>query len=100
MYEERIKLIKKGLKRKPTKEELQKAYGYLDNCLDCGKRFRFLEPSSHSIMGNSHLIGCSILSRIFGVIFGILRLVLRLILLPVLLPIGLILCLVEWIKER
>lgn len=100
MYEERIKLMKKGLKRKPTKEELQKAYGYLDNCLDCGKRFGFGELVSHSIMGNTHRFGCSISHRILAGILGVIYNVFKLLLVIIFLPVILICCLVEWIKEH
>ena len=29
---------------KPSKEQLEKMYGYLDSCLICGKKFKFAEP--------------------------------------------------------
>ena len=58
-----IEKVSKDENYKPTKEELQNAYGYLDFCLDCGKRILPLEPFSHSMLGNRHRFGCSFFRR-------------------------------------
>jgi hypothetical protein len=60
----RIEIVEKyaGSKEKPTNEELQEAYGYLDSCFSCGKKFtswdRFTFNISHSILGNQHRRNC------------------------------------------
>ncbi len=72
-FNKRIELVKKIDKDyKPTSEELKEAYGYLDTCLDCGRSIKWGEPTSHSIVGNSHRFGCSILGRMVGWIFNFL----------------------------
>ena len=59
---ERIKLIKKMDKKRdyePTDKELEKAYGYLDFCYECGKPITFWDRffsfnSIHTFFGNCH----------------------------------------------
>lgn len=59
---DRIGIIKKytkkeNLNKKPTKEELEEAYGYLDYCYECGKKFSFwdrLFNYSHNMLGSCH----------------------------------------------
>ncbi len=61
--ENRIKLLKKVKKNcKPTEEELEEAYGYLDCCYVCGEEFNFLDKITfnieHGFLGNSHRRNC------------------------------------------
>lgn len=77
----RINLVEKASKNKkykPTKEELQSAYGYLDSCLDCGKEFLPFEPYSHCLLGNRHKFGCSVFMRFVGFTYNIFLLPLKL----------------------
>jgi len=70
--ESRINLIKKmdkKIKYKPSSEELQDAYGYLDYCNVCNKKLRFGEPHTHTMLGNYHKFGCSVLARGLGYIY-------------------------------
>jgi len=60
-YKKRADLIEKCSKiqkYKATDEEIKEAYGYLDYCLICGKKFSFLDfiffNISHSFFGNTH----------------------------------------------
>jgi hypothetical protein len=50
--------------RKPSEEELQELYGYLDNCWICGKRFTFWDSitlnKQHCFAGNLHRRNCNI----------------------------------------
>jgi len=67
--EKRMDLVKKkgeDKNYKPTPEELEEAYGYLDYCFDCGKPIRWGESFSHGFFGNSHKFGCSLQERILG----------------------------------
>lgn len=68
----RINLVKKmgkKIKYEPSKQELEDAYGYLDYCNVCNKKLRFLEPYTHTLFGNHHKFGCSILARSFAYIY-------------------------------
>ena len=57
---DRIGLIKKyaNSKEEPTSEELKSAYGYLDYCFSCGKKFTFWDSITfnigHGTMGSFH----------------------------------------------
>ena len=82
-----IEKVSKDENYKPTKEELQNAYGYLDFCLDCGKRILPLEPFSHSMLGNRHRFGCSFFRRFVGFIYKISVLPLELIFFIIIAPI-------------
>ena len=71
----RKKLIEKMAKDEdyePSKEELHKAYGYLDYCLGCEKKIRFGEPFTHGFEGNCHKFGCSVIARGSGYLFRII----------------------------
>ncbi len=92
----RIKLVEKmDGDYKPTTEELQSAYGYLDFCNSCGKELKFAEPYSHGFLGNSHKFGCSIFARTCGYLYQLIKLIL----IPIWLPILLVMALIEWIRE-
>ena len=76
--ENRMGLVEKSCKDKnfkPSNKELKEAYGYLDYCNDCGKPFKYMEGSFHSMMGNSHSWGCSkteiFLNKICCILFSI-----------------------------
>lgn len=80
----------------PSKEQLEKMYGYLDYCLGCEKRFKFAEPSSHGFEGNVHKFGCSIFARTCGYFYQLTKLIL----IPIWLPMLLVLVLIEWISDK
>ena len=93
----RIKLVKKiDRNYKPTIEELQSAYGYLDYCNSCGKELKFAEPYTHSMFGNYHKFGCSIFARTCGYLYQLIKLITF----PIWIPILLVLVFIEWIKEK
>ena len=85
--DKRFDLIKKqdeDRSYEPSEKEIEEAYGYLDYCISCGKKIRFLESFSHGFEGNDHKFGCNIFSRIFGVMFFIIKnLLMLLIALPI-----------------
>jgi len=86
-----MELIGKGVDYKPTPEEIQEAYGYLDYCLNCGKKFIPGEAFSHGILGNCHLFGCGYLARFLGYIYTILKIIFLLIIaIPVLIVMGIV----------
>ena len=60
----------------PTPEELEKAYGYLDYCYNCGLRIYPGEGYNHSTIGNCHWFGCSFSARMFGAALNTLKLIL------------------------
>ena len=78
--------VDKDKSYKPTKEELQGAYGYLDYCSICGKRFLPLESSTHSFIGNSHKFGCSIVFRLIGIIYSLISIPLKLLMFIIIAP--------------
>ncbi len=95
----RIEFIKKmdqNGEYESTEEELESAYGYLDTCLSCDKRFRFGESFSHGFAGNVHRFGCSILARGFGYLYQIIKLIT----IPIWFPIILLLSFIGWLIER
>ena len=74
----RMKLIEKIDNNKnyePAEEELELAYGYLDTCLSCGKRLRFVEPFNHGFEGNVHKFGCSVSARGLGYLYFVLKII-------------------------
>ncbi len=84
-----IKYLKEN--PRPTPEQLEKMYGHLNYCLDCGKPIKNFEAYSHCFLGNRHKFGCTRFRRflgrfyvigiralIFAVILGIFYLVVRL----------------------
>jgi len=79
----------------PSKKQLKKMYGYLDNCFLCGKNLKFAEPFAHGFEGNFHKFGCSILARTFGYFYQLIKLVT----IPIWFPILLILIFIMWLKE-
>ncbi len=81
---------------KPSKKQLEKMYGYLDYCFNCGKKFRFAEPSQHGFEGNSHKFGCSVIARSFGYLYRLIKLITF----PIWLPILLGLFFIGWIWKR
>lgn len=85
----RMKLIEKmdeNRKYEPTEQELENAYGYLSNCLCCGKRILCLEAFSHGFEGNCHKFGCSFFMRSIGFIYTIFSLPIKLVLLLIISP--------------
>lgn len=66
---DRIGIIKKfsNSKEKPSIEELESAYGYLDYCYYCKKKFTFCDNITfnifHGIMGNCHKRDCGVKKR-------------------------------------
>ena len=77
---------KKYKDQKPTPEELQDAYGYLDYCNDCGEKLTAFEPYIHGTLGNCHMFGCKSYQRILGVMLNfpvkIIKTVLAFLLIP------------------
>lgn len=97
----RINLVEKTSKNKrykPTKEELQSAYGYLNYCLDCGKEFLPFEPFSHCTFGDRHKFGCSSFRRSVGLIYNIILFPFKLIILILIAPFYLVWILINKIK--
>lgn len=85
----RIELIKKvgGIKNyKPSKDELEDAYGYLNYCINCGKQIGRFEEFTHCLLGNSHKFGCSKVRRCFGWVFGIIKIPFLIVALIVVMP--------------
>ena len=98
----RYSVVKKyaGTDERPTAEELQEAYGYLDYCNDCGEELTAFEPYTHGILGNNHMFGCESYQRIFGVIVNVPLNIIKTCLAFILLPFVIIyLGLKEFIKE-
>jgi len=81
LQDKKAELRNKGINYKSTDEELQKAYGYLNYCYECRRRFKFLEAVSHSIDGNTHMFGCTFFDRFIGMIYNIFITVVELIML-------------------
>lgn len=67
---ELIKKMDKDGEYKPSPEELEKAYGYLSYCLECGEELTLFEPYTHGCLGNRHKFGCKSYQRIFGVMLN------------------------------
>jgi hypothetical protein len=77
---DRINIVKKYTKKenigkKPSNKELEEAYGYLNNCMYCGKEIKRFEPINHCMLGNYHKFGCSKMQRLFGRILKILMII-------------------------
>ena len=62
-------------KYKPTRKELEEAYGYLDYCYNCGLKIYPGEWFSHSLVGNCHKFGCSFTARMFGAALNTIKLI-------------------------
>ncbi len=82
--DERINLVKKidlskDKEYKPTEEELEKAYGYLNYCIDCGRPLIWADATTHCFLGNHHKFGCSKPLRLVSIIYKIILLPLVLI---------------------
>ena len=70
----RIKILDKlDSDHKPSAEELEAAYGYLDYCLSCGKKVKFAEAFDLGFEGNAHKFGCGFWGRFFGIFYTLLR---------------------------
>lgn len=61
---DRVMIIKKyaGKKTQPTAQEIKEAYGYLDYCLECGRKITLWDRLTfnvvHNFMGNTHRRNC------------------------------------------
>lgn len=78
----RIEILNKlDSDHKPSAEELEAAYGYLDYCLGCGKKFKFAEAFDHGFEGNAHKFDCGFWGRLLGRIYWVLRLIFMLVIL-------------------
>jgi hypothetical protein len=98
----RYDIVKKyaGTDERPTAEELQEAYGYLDYCNDCGEELTAFEPFIHGTLGNNHMFGCKSYQRIFGVMINFPAKLIKLVFVFLLIPFVIIyLGVKEFIKE-
>ncbi len=77
----------------PTAKELDEAYGYLDYCLNCGKKFWIGEANTHTSGGNFHEFGCSFFMRLLGIFYTLLKIIFVLIIaIPMLIYYGIKWC--------